>query len=139
MQLSVFIEQLKDNCPILNRQVFGSIEMAQAEPQALKMPCVFVVPMSEKASGNQLVGGFSQHITAQFGVVICVQNAKADKGQAAHSQLETVRSEIFSALCGFETADYSPVDFVAGQLGDLDTLHTRWHDVFSTSYYYRNV
>lgn len=139
MNLTPFIEHIQDNCPAFSRRVFGAIELSKAVPSSMKMPCAFIVPMSERASENTLTGGFSQRFVVQFGIVICVANQKADKGATVQTELEAVRAELFNAILGFETADTAPVDFVAGQLGDIDGLHTRWHDVFTTSYYFRKI
>jgi hypothetical protein len=132
-----FINALTVRCSILDGRVFGSVELSNATPTAMRMPCAFVVPMSEKAEPNTLINGYSQRVTAQVGVVICVKNIKNDKGMDAQFELEAVRNEVKAALCGFEDVGFAPIDFVAGQLAAYDAMHLRWNDIFTTQFYYR--
>lgn len=138
MQISDFITRLRAECPTLQNQVFGSIELADTLQKTIRPPCAFVVPMAEKSEFNSLMGGFSQRITAQIGVVICVKNYKEERGDAEQTLLETIRHEIRAALCGWEAPNTANVvEFSQGQLAAYDNNIMRWNDVFLTHYYYR--
>lgn len=138
MQLSEFITRIKDNCPLLKGRVFGAAELAIATPTTMQPPCAFVIAMSEKADGNSLLGGFSQRITAQIGVVIAIRNFSDTRGEGSHKQLELVRTELFNALCAWQAPSTDiPTSFYAGQLASYDNMMLRWSDVFETQFYYR--
>ena len=104
----------------------------------MQMPCAFVVPMAEKAEGNMFIDGIAQQITAQIGVVVCVKNVKDDKGEGGHIELDAIRNEIRSALCGFSTNEFGTVKFNSGQIAAYDGMHIRWNDIFTTQFFFSN-
>lgn len=138
MKTTDFITHLRAQCPSLQNRVYGSIELASALPTSMRPPCAFVIAMAEKADPNTLITGYSQRITAQIGVVICVKNFKEERGDADQTLLESVRDEIRTALCNWQTSDMAtPVEFAQGQLAAYDNSLIRWNDIFQTQFYYR--
>ncbi len=138
MQVADYIARIKSECPLLKGRVYGAAELAVATPTTMQPPCAFVIPMSEKAETNTLMGGFSQRVTAQIGVVIAIRNFADTRGEGGHKQLENVRTELIKALCNWEAPNTStPNEYVTGQLAGYDNLVLRWNDVFQTQFYYR--
>ena len=140
MQVTDVIARLKTGCPLLKGRVYGAAELAIAVPTTMQPPCAFVIPLSESSESNKLLGGFSQLVTAKFGVVVAVRNFSDTRGEGGHKFLETVRTEIFDTLNGWQHQnDSSPVEHVNGDLAGYDNLLLRWNDVFQTQFYYRKV
>ena len=140
MQISDVIKRLKDESLLLQNRVFGAVELANTQPNSLQTPCVFVVPMAEKGSRNMVVGGFTQLIDAQIGVVICVRNHRDVRGESGHVELEKVRAEIRDILNDWLPPNCDlPMEFLQGQIAAYDNAVIRWNDVFTTAYYFRKI
>lgn len=140
MQISDVITRLKEESLLLQNRVFGAVELANTQPNSLQTPCVFVIPMAEKAEQNMLVGAISQRITAQIGIVICVRNYRDTRGEGGHIELENVRAEIADILNGWQPSNADiPMEFLQGQIAAYDNSVIRWNDVFTTSYYFRKI
>ena len=138
MKITDYISRLREECPTLQNRVYGSIELADTMPTSMRPPCAFIIGMAEKANPNKLIGGYSQLITAQIGVVICVKNYRDERGDIDQSLLEDVRREIRLALCNWQAPDTEiPTEFYQGQLAAYDNSLIRWNDVFTTQFFYR--
>ena len=137
MHLDSWLSRLKDECPLLKNRVYGAAELAAANSAAMQTPCAFIIPLAEKAEGVILAGGGKQRIVGQVGVVIAIKNVKDGRGEQSHHDLNAVRTEVFKALCGWQsTGSITPTAFVQGQLAGYDNATLRWNDVFSFTYYH---
>lgn len=120
------------------KTVAGTAEFAGAETAPKQLPACYVIPLVEKASGNDLETGVEQHVVVRFGVAIAIRNVKDARGQAGQAALKTVRDAISAALLGWEPATgYDPVLFGSGQLIKLGNSVLWWQDEFVTGYYRR--
>lgn len=139
MKTQEIIDRLKSECPILGGRVAGSADYDLAiEENTFNTPCAYVVELSKSSKPNQLLGGFSQCVTLQIGVMMIVSNQRDSTGHAAHEDLQIVANEVWDALCGWthSQAD-TPFEHLTGRSSGSYDLNRFWADVFTTTYHYR--
>lgn len=120
------------------KTVAGTVEFAVAETAAKQLPAAYVIPLTEKPSGNALETGVEQHVVVRFGVALAVLNVKDARGQAGQAALKTLRDAVSAALLGWEPlAGYDPVLFGGGQILKLGNGVMWWQDEYVTGYYRR--
>lgn len=120
------------------KTVAGTAEFAVAETAAKQLPAAYVIPLADKASGNELETGVEQHVVARFGVALAIRNIKDARGQAGQAALKTLRDAVSVVLLGWEPlAGYDPVLYVGGQLIKIGNGVLWWQDEYVTGYYRR--
>lgn len=112
---------------------FKAIEAASSinlvESISANCPSVYVHPVSENPQTSQLITGVHQDVEERFAVLIAAQNI-----QAASEPLEDARDEIKTALVGFQpSADHDYIEFVSGEVVDVDKGVIWWRDIYKTT------
>ena len=104
-------------------------------------PSCYLVPISESAEDNELVGGFEQRLTVGFSVVIVCANRRDATGAAALAGLEALRAEVRAALLAYapDPALGEPCRFTAGHLLRFDDGLLWWADEFRVTTFLRSV
>lgn len=139
MKTQEIIDRLKAQCPLLGNRVAGSADYDLAiDSNTFNTPCAYVIELSESSESNRLIGGFSQRVTAQIGVMMIVSNRRDANDFAAHEQLQNVRLEVKNALCHWQPLDCdAPFEHLTGRSNGSYDLNRFWADVFTTSYHFR--
>lgn len=134
------IDQLKTEVTTLKR-VSGAAGMAEAVEDLKQTPAAFVVPASERPSGNNTgTMVVSQNNIVRFGVVIATQNLRDPRGEKAQADLVALRGAIMTALHGWQpNADFDPIEYGGGNLLKLDNQVLWWQDNFVTSHLLRSL
>ncbi len=134
------IDRLKDRVPAL-KWIGGAADFAAAAEGLKQSPAAIVLPSAERATGSStgtLVT--SQLNTARFAVAMAVQNLRDSRGEAAHADLRTLRTDIMTALHGWQpNADFDPIEFGGGRLLQLNNQVLWWQDDFLTSNLLRSL
>ncbi|MXS82273.1 phage tail terminator protein [Nitrosomonas oligotropha] len=139
---SWIIARLKDQVTSL-KLVGGAADFDAAAESLKQKPAAFVLPNSERA--NQSTTGtmaVSQENTVRFAVVLAVQNLRDARGENAQADLLSLRTDIMSALLGWEPdedADFKPIEFSGGRLLQLADRVLWWQDEFVTAHLLRSV
>lgn len=116
------------------KAVQGAAEFAAASEGLKQTPSVFVVPLADRPSRNgtgTLV--VSQQSESRFGVLIAVQNLRDARGQAAGTDLRSLRISVMTALLGWQPAsDYDPCEYGGGRIMQLNNAVLWWQDDYVT-------
>ena len=86
-------------------KIAGAAELDYALRGTLQEEMAFVIQLAEAASPNELDAGINQKVTESFGVIVMLNNATSDKdktGLTAYDSLYDVRTQLFSALLGWQ-------------------------------------
>ncbi len=105
MKIGPIVLKLRLQETRFENRIGGAAELALALTYTLQKEMAFVVQMAETASANRMDSAISQLITERFAVIIALDNASSDKdkmGLTAYDTLFDVRTEIFSALLGWQ-------------------------------------
>ncbi|HEU0282327.1 MAG TPA: hypothetical protein VFQ99_00965, partial [Gallionella sp.] len=123
------------------RKVLGAADFAAARDDLKMPPTAYVLPLSDRAAPNALVGlRVHQQVIERFGVVLAVENLRDVRGAAVNAALETLRRATIDSLLGFQpAADYDPIQYGGGRLLMLDVAVIWWQLEFITGYYERKV
>lgn len=113
-------------------RVAGAAELSFVmgeENVPIEKDTVYIVPLSENASRNNLDTGIKQEITEAFGVVVVLVAAVSQRDKTAltaYDKLDNIRADIFSAILGWQLpiADYpnveSLISYGGGRLIDIN-------------------
>lgn len=127
MRLGPIVLKLRAGDTRFANRIAGAGELALALQGTLQQEMAFVIQLSESATPNTGDGYINQSITERFGVVVAMDNAtsQADKtGLTAFDKLFEVRSEIFSAILGWQMDDAeSLVSYVGGSVISVTRAH----------------
>jgi hypothetical protein len=131
MLLTPIVSRLSAQCPTLTQALYA---LSGAVP--VTYPAAYVLPLSETAGENPLLGVHSQIITSRFGIEIMLKHAsQAASGGPAAELLESVRAEVMAALKGWQPSPaYDPIAFVSGRLVEFQAGMAVWRDEFSTRF-----
>lgn len=136
MKIKLIIDRLKATCPIFLGRVSGAAALAQAVELAADwtVPAAFVVPLSETADQNELLGDFSsQWVAIRFGVAILVSNTSDEPGFTAAEAVVDAFAQIRAALVGWQPSEtFQAIDYVSGELGEFDRARLFWELQFAT-------
>jgi len=123
------------------RKVAGAANFAAAQEDLKATPSAYVIPLSDVAQRNTLVGlSVSQRVIERFGVILAVDNKRDVRGDAVNAVLEPIRAATLVALLGMVPAtDYDPVLYAGGRLLLLDVSVMWWQLEFTTGYFERKV
>lgn len=121
-------------------KVSGAANFAVAREDLKTPPAAYVIPLADSASPNALgCGGFEQHVTERFAVVMALENKRDVRGDAVNAALEAKRNKVIGALLGFQPGiEYDPVQYGGGRLLALDVTTTWWQLEFLTGYLERS-
>ena len=136
MKTKPIVDRLKASCAVFGGRVAGAAALAHAVEQAADwtVPAAFVVPISETAEPNELLGDVSeQALAVRFAVAVLVSNASDEPGFTAVEAVADAFTQIKQALIGWLPGDsIQPIDFVSGELGDFDRARLWWEWQFAT-------
>jgi len=138
MDLSLILARLKAQLPAL-RSLGQSADLAAAKSGMLALPGMFVVPLKDLATPEDMTSATSQQITQTFGVVVGLRNSRDALGGAALDELHPHRLALRAALVGWvpDTDTGEPVHFSAGHLLEIDGEQRLWWvDEFQLKTYY---
>lgn len=145
MAISLFdpqlvISRISSQVPAL-KSVAGAAQFAAAAIEARILPAAWVIEIANAGARNTLATvAVSQETTVRFGVVLAVQNLRDPRGEKAHADLRAIRESVMTALLGWQPAqDYDGVEYVSGQLLQLDDLVLWWQDVYRSGFTLRSV
>jgi len=107
--------------------VFGAAELAMAQEYTLLPESAFVIPLSETTKPNNMDTGINQVITERFAVVVALDNGSSDSdkvGLKAYDVLNDVRSEIFSAVLGWQIdGAESVISYAGGRIAQINRVY----------------
>ena len=109
----------------------GPARSLAAVPDDAVLPSAYVHPMVDKATSNNLLGmNVSQEKDAQFGVLIAAKNVNTVSGV---EELEDIREAISAAILGKQpTANHGPIEYLGGQIADVDSQRIYWREVYQS-------
>ena len=127
MDLSLIIARLKSQLIGL-KSIGGSADLDSAIAGLVVMPSAFVLPLTESASGNEMLNSTEQRITQTFSVVHVINNRRDAMGAAALDDLVALRTALRVALVGWvpDSANGEPVTYTGGRLLRLDGDGQLW-------------
>ncbi len=139
MDLSPILDRLKSQ--LTGFKAIGSAADLEAIGHGvIPIPSCYLVPMSESAEDNDLLGGYEQRLSVGFSVILATSNRRDAVGAAALADLEALRSMIRVALVGWppEPALGEPVRYLSGSLLRFDDGLLWWADEFRVTSYLRS-
>lgn len=106
MNLGEMVLHLRAAGTRFGNHITGSAELALAKEFPVKKEIAFVIPLADAATPNTDDSGINQTLTERVAVVTVLANDNSKKdllGFTAYDNLvDTVRSELFSALLGWQ-------------------------------------
>jgi hypothetical protein len=132
--IAEIVEKLQQECPSL-AGVGEEVSLTRHLTKPPASPYAWVHSVSDSSGRARLASGrHSQRTETTFGVLIYIGiDPVATDGSAAKS-LEEIRSEIRTALCGYQiTADHEPIEHQSGDLADLSAGVLFWSDLYTTA------
>lgn len=138
MDLSPILARLKTQLNGL-KSIGQSADLAAAKTGMLALPGMFLVPLKEVGSADDMTSSTSQQIVQTFGVVIGVRNQRDAGGAAALDELHPWRMALRTALVGWVPDEQTgeAVHFTSGSLLEIDTeMRLWWMDEFNLTTYY---
>ncbi len=115
--------------------VGGAADLAAAAQNGPRqLPAAFVMDLATAPAPNpDGTAGISQHTIFRFGIVLAVQNVRDSRGEAAQTDLRTMRIAVMEALHGWSPAqDFDPIELGPGRLLEFRDLTIWWQDDFVT-------
>ena len=108
MNISLVIEQLRQFCPRLQGRVGGAadfetgvetvIQITDPKTGKFVYPTAVVIPLEDEPGSNDLLDGNIQTVIETIGVIVEFDASADRRGQAAVSQVEAMKYQIFRAL-----------------------------------------
>ena len=101
-------------------------------------PCVAVFGLRENAGQNEMgIGSGPRHrVTVTLRLMSMARDVTDQRGQAAMTQLDSVRTDLKAACVGLiPDTGYEPIEYVGGQLAYAQAGTVAWIDDFQTRYY----
>ena len=131
MDVSDIITRLKAQCPTL-KIVDEAMSMDDAAMRALSLPAAFVYLAGEQAETNMARATYAHKLIQSWCVVVAVSGIRSAKSSLT-ADLNSVRAEIRSALCGWSPAgkNASKMKFVGGEFVAREKSVAWWQDEFS--------
>lgn len=102
-------------------------------------PACYLLPGSETAEGNRLLGAFEQRLSVRFMVVIVSSNLRDASGAGALAGLEALRSAVRSTLVAWapDGGPGEPIEFDRGGVLRFDDGLLWWADEYRLIEYLR--
>lgn len=128
------INRLEIEVPTL-KFVGGAADLASASASLKQTPSAFVIPASERASGNSTgTMVVSQNNITRFVVVSAVRNLRDPRGGKVQGDLRSVRTSVITALHGWQPdADFDPIEYGSGKLMSFNNQVVWYWDEFVTA------
>lgn len=127
LNLSTFIEHVRETCPAFEGRVAGASEYAVdslRQSENPDYPCCYVVLTGESAEEDQGMNETSQMVTVSLSLIVFVANPdRSDRrGQATIDQLDLIRPEVFQSLIRYtpDRKKFTPLNFEGGEVIYLD-------------------
>ncbi len=134
LNTEIIEQRLRDEIPQLEH-VGGAADYAAIETMRnFRTPSVFVAPSKEKAIDGQARHVYQAHST--FGIIIAVNNRRADKGQSTLSDARPIIEAVRKALIRWMPEDraFRECVWLEGEVLDYDKSVLLWADVFKTNF-----
>jgi hypothetical protein len=140
MDLSLILTRLKGQLTGF-KEVGNAADLDALIDSVVPTPSAYLMPISESAEDNELIGGFQQRLTIGFWVVLAISNLRDTTGAAAINELTVQRTKVKAALLGWapEPAIGEPVRFSVGHLLRFKDGVLWWVDEFRVTTYERNT
>lgn len=135
MNLNLIIAQLRTYCPTFANRVGGAADWnVIPEASALAVPCAYVIPLDDNPGPQRSGNGYRQEIRDGFAVIIRVSNTGDERGQAAQTSINALRTEVFAALLAWQpSAAYGAIEYEGGNLLQLNRAVMDYQLEFSAS------
>jgi len=115
-------------------RVAGVADLAAARNGVIKLPAAYIMPGSETASPNKMIGGHSQEVTERFTILIVAKNVSDQSGMAAQAELFDLSRKVRDALLGWQpTTEHSPVNLAGAGPLELANQMLYWPEGFQVS------
>jgi hypothetical protein len=104
VKLKVWIDRIKDTCPIFAGRVGGMAQFVTAavDGNRVPVPAAFVLRLLETVEGSILTGALVQQPAEEtFGVLVCVDVADRE-GVSADDAMEDCKTALLTALKGWD-------------------------------------
>ena len=134
MILEPIIYALRERCLSFGGRVAGLAEYeGLTERSALKTPSAYVVPLEDDPGPCKgTLSTYHQVIQDQVAVIAVLNNSDR-RGQEAAHDVYRIRTELWTALLGWEpTERHSPCVYTGGQLVTMTPAFVLWKYTFST-------
>lgn len=129
------VAALRSRVPLLAQRVGGTASIEDLhEYGKLPVPAAYVIPMGETPGEQQDMNGYEQGVEVSFAVVVFLDNASDEAGQAAVTQLAAIQKQIFKALLGWDPPNYDAIEYSGGSLVDLDRSRFVYQFEFTSAY-----
>ncbi|APW38972.1 hypothetical protein RD110_18635 [Rhodoferax koreense] len=122
MDIELVIAQMRTYAPVFAQRVAGAAEFkALSEKTAFPMPAAWVIPLEDSPERPKSLNAVRQDLAESFAVIVCIDNAVDERGQAAVITLHTVRAAVWRALLGWRpTLGHNGVYYDGGTLLQMD-------------------
>lgn len=116
--------------------VEGLLELKAMTAPPARLPAYFVVPATETAAPNQLIGARDQKVTGGFSVIVVLAGAR--RKETVNEELKEATGAVIDALAGWQHPDASaPTDYAGGRLMSGAGTTVEWEVRFSARYHLR--
>jgi len=115
-------------------RVAGVADLAAARNGVIKLPAAYIMPGSETAAPNKMLGGHAQEVVERFTILIVAKNVSDQSGLAAQVELSDLSRKVRAALLGWQpTGEHTPVNLAGA--GPLELAHQMlyWPEGFQVS------
>ena len=144
MNISLVIQQLRQYCPALGGRVGGAADFETGVETVVQItdpatgkfayPVAVVIPLEDNVSADELMTGNTQIVTETIGVIVEFDATADRRGQAAVSQVETMKYSLFGALLNWlidPSRGARGLYYVGGELLTFDRARLFWIFRFS--------
>lgn len=131
MRILPAIARLKAQCALLNNRVYSAGALTAVDDAAAETPAAYVHPWTEEGAENALGNETPrQLVTDMFAVQVVAAPADVSAGT---DQLEDVRDQIKVALVGWQGEYQDVIEFVRGDVLDVNAAKVWWRDIYRVS------
>ena len=141
LNLSTFIEHVRETCPAFEGRVAGASEYAAdslRETENPDYPCCYVVLAGETAEDDQGMNETNQMVTVSIALIVFVANPDNTdrRGQSVLEQIDLIRPEVFRSLIRYtpDRKKLTPLEFESGEVLYLDAERMIYQFDFTLQY-----
>jgi len=130
MRIIPIIQQLKDNCALLENRVetAQSLTALSDDEISKELPIAFIYAGKEIAMKSETINKTNQPSPVRVHILIAAQNT-----DGITEPLEDIRDQIKAALVGYQiNAQLDPMQFVEGDIVDVSKRLIWWKDTYET-------
>ena len=134
MNIRTWIDRIRDQATVI-RGAYGTADLAAVSGEVSGN--AYVYPLQE-VSGQNMRGmnALEQQVTQRMAVVLVARNVRDGRGEAALTDLEAMRADLWRVLAGWRPGTgYEMVEHRRGALLSLDGATIWWQDEFETRFY----